>query len=151
MNINFLRARLSEIGKNQTDLAKALKLDPAGISRAMKGGRQFKDYELSIIADFLQVPLARLLDINEISDSDSYPFTNSPIKKVEKIDLDIDAYTEAIFTAQEALENSGGKAEKDQVMALARRMCDIADKAGTLVITIDLAKWVIDVMRKERE
>ena len=57
MDSDWLKARLDEIGKNQSDLARALGVDPAAVTRLFKGERQVQTHEIRTLATFLRMPL----------------------------------------------------------------------------------------------
>jgi len=57
MPLDWLQTRLGEIGKNRSDLARALGVDPAAITRLFKGERQVQSHEIRKLATFLQMPL----------------------------------------------------------------------------------------------
>jgi|10_taG_2_1085330.scaffolds.fasta_scaffold83972_2 transcriptional regulator with XRE-family HTH domain len=60
-NNKWIRHRLIEIGKTQTDLGKTIKLDKAQVSRMLDGKRRVQIDEIERLAIFLEMPTVELL------------------------------------------------------------------------------------------
>jgi transcriptional regulator with XRE-family HTH domain len=57
-----IRAEAARRGKSQADLAVVLKLSRQGVSQRLLGRVPFRIHELQEIANYLEVPLSRLVD-----------------------------------------------------------------------------------------
>lgn len=136
MNTAYIKKRLYEIGKTQSDLANALKVNPSAITRALKGERSFKEKEITIIAKLLEIPVEKLL----YGESDKHETRSYPYPSIKRTSLNMHA--EAIFIAQESLK-SRGRTERSDIKHLAEKMCAAANLIGTEMLTTGLAEWII--------
>lgn len=55
MSLDWISKRLTSVGRSQADLARALKVDPAAISRLLKGKRKIQSAEIPELCRVLEV------------------------------------------------------------------------------------------------
>lgn len=56
-HVSWIREGLKKAGRNQSDLARLLEVDPSQITRMMQGGRKLSPDEAILIAEFLRLPI----------------------------------------------------------------------------------------------
>ncbi len=66
MEIDWIKAGLKRPGKSQRGLARALDIDPSGVSRLLSGDRSLKAAEIEIVRRYLDLPVTPLEGLSEV-------------------------------------------------------------------------------------
>ncbi|MCM1011935.1 helix-turn-helix transcriptional regulator [Brevibacterium sp. XM4083] len=74
-HLSGIRAEIARAGLSQKDLASILHLSTAALNRRMLGQVSFRLDELTIIADYLDIPITRLVDASPALAAGETPVT----------------------------------------------------------------------------
>jgi len=81
MSVEWIKKGLAKSGKSQAGLARALRLDPAQVSRLLSGQRRLKADEIAIVANYLGETPMTVLSAEELELVESYRVADASLKR----------------------------------------------------------------------
>ena len=138
-------------GLNKTTFARDAGLELTYIKDILSGKSKFPRMDkLQKLASYLRRPVSDFFENEEggIKCENYIPLREreAVINSNQRL-----TYTGAVLIAKEALEQCNVNPEMEEVEALASRMCDVAAREGTSIVNLNLAIWLIEIMKKKKE